>query len=237
MALTNYTYTKTASQINLIQLDQEIRANSSITIALDNIQHIDSTLTVVMRDPLTTSEETELDNTVNNHVVDPLIGRENEIVVTEAHLDPFALPLYRTKRNATPSVQTVGQNTTQTIDFQMTSEQYVSGGVLIVKNGRLGDYVTAEVYDKDSVIPSAYRAALCENWPTVASYIIKEFIEVSHDKDVTQDVDAYVDKHLVDTYPLNAKITAGLYLRMTYHTADKANTRTFAVNYRLTTKL
>lgn len=148
-----------------------------------------------------------------------------ETTITET--PPFATPSYRTKHDATPSITSVTANDHVHIDFQLTAERYVSGGCLVVKNAQFGDYVTAEVYDKDSVIPEAYRAALCESWPVVALYTIKEWVRYQGDYTV----------HEIDTTPLNAKITAGLYLRVTYYAVDAGSTREILINYNLTKKL
>lgn len=141
---------------------------------------------------------------------------------------PFAQPVYRTKRNATASTIEVAAGNTETIDFEMEEERYISGGTMIVKNAEFGDYISAEVRDIDGVIPEAYRSSLCENWPIVAKYIEKEFIE-ANSGDMTC--------HRVCTYPLNAKITPGLYLRVTYTAVNSGVTRLLAVNYNLTKKL
>jgi hypothetical protein len=141
---------------------------------------------------------------------------------------PFAQPTYRTKRNATSSLITIAANSHEHVDFRLTAERYVSGGCIIVDGAEFGDYAEAEVVDADSVIPEAYRAALCENWPTVAKYIEKEWIEVNK---------GGITRHKIDTYPLNAKITAGLYLRVTYYTTSTGSSRSVGVNYYLTKKL
>lgn len=141
---------------------------------------------------------------------------------------PFAEPSFRTKRSATPSLVTIAPGSSGTIDYYITQERYVAGGTILVSGAQFGDYATAEVRDIDGVIPSPYRAMLCENWPTVAQYIEKEWIE-AHDADIAV--------HKIETYPLNAKITAGLYLRVTYYTTSAGSDRTIGVNYFLTKKL
>ena len=148
--------------------------------------------------------------------------------------EPFALPSYRTKRNATEDIVTIQSGTTETIDFKLDSERYVSGGCLIIENAEFGDYCTAEVIDIDGVIPTLYRTELCENYPTVASYIDKEFIKVKTPGSITV---GSITQHEIDTYPLNAKITAGLYLRITYIAVSSGLDRRACVNYYLTKKL
>lgn len=155
-------------------------------------------------------------------------------IISAPEPQPFALPAYRTKRNATASPVTIESNSTHTIDFLLTVERYVSGGCLIVENAEFGDYCTAEIIDIDGVIPAPYRAALCENYPTVATYIEKEFLKVSTPGSVTA---GSVTKHEIDTYPLNAKITPGLYLRITYTAVNSGLNRRAVVNYYLTKKL
>ena len=94
-------------------------------------------------------------------ISDQIDWLKNHTPIKVDELQPFAEPTYRTKRNATGSIVSCPINQSTVIDFQMTEERYVSGGTLIAKNVEFGDYICAEVYDKDSVIPEAYRAALC----------------------------------------------------------------------------
>jgi hypothetical protein len=114
------------------------------------------------------------------------------------------------------------------IDYQLTAERYVKGGCLIVKNAEFGDYIVASVYDKDSVILEQYRATLCENWPVVSTYVEKEFIEY---KGETYTV------HKLNTAPLSAKISAGLYLRVGYNATDSGSAREVLLNYDMTKAL
>ena len=141
---------------------------------------------------------------------------------------PFAQPTYRTKRNATNSIVTVQSGESGDIDFLLTAERYTAGGTLLVDGAQFGDYAVACVYDKDGVIPAPYRAALCEDWPMVATYIEKEWIEVNV---------GGITRHKIDTTPLNAKITAGLYLRVIYHATNEGGDRKIGINYYLTKKL
>lgn len=140
---------------------------------------------------------------------------------------PFAQPLYRTKRDATAMWAECIADDVTTVDFLLTAERYVSGGDIIFKDAKEGDYISAEVMDLDSVIPAPYRAALCEAHPSVAKYIIKMWLKPCTGYDSLE----------IDTYPLNAKISAGLYLRVSYHATDEAGTRKMAVGYHLTKKL
>lgn len=140
---------------------------------------------------------------------------------------PYALPTYRTKRNATSNVTTCPVNTNTEIQYQITSEVYTQGGCLIVKNAEIGDYFYAEVEDIDGVIPSPYRAALCENWPVVSTYVIKEFIEVTGTYSVNR----------IDTKPLVAKLTTGLYLCLHYVAVNSGVDRQVAINYYFNKKL
>ena len=155
-------------------------------------------------------------------------------VVAAVEPEPFAIPSYRTKRNATADIITIESGHTQTVDFKLTVERYVSGGCIVIENAEFGDYCTAEVIDIDGVIPAPYRSVLCENYPTVAIYIEKEFIKVKTPGTITA---GSVTQHEIDTYPLNAKITSGLYLRVTYIATSSGLDRRVCVNYYLTKKL
>ena len=154
-------------------------------------------------------------------------GTLTAAISTPLDNNPFAVPTYRTKYNATQSWVDVQPEAIITNDFHLTAERYVAGGQLLIQNASKGDYVTAEVCDVDGVIPAPYRAALCENYPTVALYVERWWVNPTAEF-ITIDL---------DTAPLNAKISAGLYLRVTYCAAAGGSTRSLAINYKLTKKL
>lgn len=185
----------------------------------------DGPLTIYCKIPKDTEDADYVDfNTNYKSTSNQKIGME---ITKLASPQPFALPAYRTKLNATEEKVTITPDTLQNVDFLMVNERYVTGGTLTVKNAKMGDYITASVIDNDSIIPSPYRAALCEAHPIVATYIEKHFIEVEGE---------YTNMK-IDTYPLNAKITPGLYLRITYHSTEEEGDREVTVNYKLTKKL
>lgn len=140
---------------------------------------------------------------------------------------PFSIPAYRTKLNAIDSIKTVPINTSLDIDFKLTEERYVTGGALIIENAEMGDYFTAEVMDLDGIIPAPYRPYICENYPSIAKYVEKSFVEIKGQYTTLK----------IDTYPLNAKISANLYLRLTYFAINAGVNRNIALNYNLTKKL
>jgi hypothetical protein len=181
-------------------------------------------------EPLNGSEE----NAITEYVCTLNNLPRSTIITSQPDPAPFALPTFRTKRNATASHITVASNSDEEIQFLLTSERYVSGGDLIVENAEFGDYITAEVEDIDGVIPEAYRAALCEAWPVVSSYIEKEYVRVATPGSVQA---GSVTTHSINTYPLNAKITAGLYLCIHYYAVNSGLSRRLVVNYHLTKKL
>jgi hypothetical protein len=147
---------------------------------------------------------------------------------------PFAQPTYRTKRDAIPSLISVDPGNVGDIDYKLPTELYVSGGDIVIENAELGDYLVAYVEDMDGMIPSPYRTTLCEAWPVVAKYINKTFIMVTQPGTILAGA---MTTHTIDTYPLNAKITTGLYLCIEYHAVNSGLTRRIAVNYHLTKKL
>ena len=225
MAKTNYQYTKAVS---VIQLENEIRASAILT-ALDSIALNGATdLSVWFKDALSSGDEAILSALVTAHVIVALVNVPNAVsVVSQPDPPPFAQPTYRTKLNATADLLTVAPGANQDIQFKLTQERYVTGGAIIVKGAQLGDYVTAEVEDIDGLIPAPYRAALCESWPIISTYIEKQWVEVQGEYTVMK----------INTYPLNAKISAGLYLCVHYYAAAGGSDRTVGVNYSLTKKL
>lgn len=158
---------------------------------------------------------------------DRLCGRNLGKVAVTA-IPPFANPDYRTKRDALDSTVTVLSGELAVVDHLVSEERFATGGLLIVEGAQFGDYFTAEVVDTDGKIPELYRASLCENWPLVASYIKKEYMRISG---------ASVSCHEIDAYPLSAKITAGLYIRVSYKAVAAGSDRRIAINYYMSKKL
>lgn len=138
---------------------------------------------------------------------------------------PFADPIYRTKYDGIDAIVEIAPGAAEDMDFQLVEERYIKGGRIVYANAQLGDHVHAEVYDKDGVIPEEFRAALCENWPTVAAYI-----------DVTW-INPTSGELQMDTAPLIAKVPAGLYFRLRYHACAEGTTRKVAVTYFLLKEL
>jgi hypothetical protein len=143
---------------------------------------------------------------------------------------PFASSTYRNKHDGSPEVS-CPDNAATIIDFQLTAARGCYGGELIVLGAQFGDWISAEVYDTNSIVPTQVRSALCEAWPSVAKYIIKKYMPVdgvSHTVSVG-----------IDTRPLIASVNAGLFLRITYNAvaAAGAPTRLAAANYFLVASL
>lgn len=223
--ITNYPFTKA---VQTLQLENEIKASAIVTAIQSIVLNGTSDLVVSFKDALSGGDETILNNLVAAHVpVAIVIAPEVVQVSSLPEPQPFAQPTYRTKRDATPTWVDCPENADTPVDFLMAQERYVSGGGIIIKDAKEGDWISAEVMDVNGVIPVPYRAALCEAHPIVAQYIPRRWI-------VPQD--GYREFE-IDTYPLNAKISAGLVLRITYHSSAIAGVRKIAVNYHLTKKL
>ena len=234
MADTAYTYTKTPVAAD--RLEQDIRASAIVT-SLASVTTLGSTLTITFRDTLIQMDQTILDTIIANHTGVPLTyAQAVTTVAVQSQPDPvpFAQPTYRTKRDAIAALVSCARNTSADIPFKVVSERYVSGGTLVVENAEMGDWVEAYVGDNDGVIPAPYRAALCEAWPVVASYIAREYVNVREPGSIFPGT---VSVHDIVTYPLNARITAGLYLCIVYHAVDVGLIRRVGVNYNLTKKL
>ena len=167
------------------------------------------------------------------HILDYIYSLNNiprSVTLTSAvDNNPFAVPTYRTKLDATVDIVEIQINSNSAVDFKILEERYVSGGEMIVLNAEFGDYITAEVHDLDGVIPAPYRSALCENWPTISTYIVKKWVPAEGEGKIT--------RQLIDMRPLNAKITANIYLRVKYYAINSGSTRKLLVNYDLTKKL
>ena len=223
--ITNYSFTKA---VQTLQLENEIKASAIVTAIQSIVLNGVDDLNVSFKDALSFGDEAILNALVSAHVPVALVIVPETVQLTSLpEPQPFAQPTYRTKRDATPTWMDCLAEADTPLDFMLTQERYVSGGDILIKDAKEGDWLSAEVMDVNNVIPAPYRAALCEAHPVVASYITKMWVEPK---------DGY--KMLtIDTYPLNAKISAGLFLRVTYHSSAVAGTRKIAVNYHLTKKL
>lgn len=90
---------------------------------------------------------------------------------------------------------TVSANSTKDIDYKITQERWINGGLLIVDNIGTEDKVTFQVVDKDNVLGFG------------AGAVLDQFI-----------TDFYIplDKKLEIVLSYPARIPAGLYLRLKY---------------------
>jgi len=148
-----------------------------------------------------------------------------KVEVTNATLsEPFAAPTFRTKRKGA-GFYSVAPGGEIIIDLLLTEERWAHGGVIVYEGAKVGDTLIGEIVDKDGVIPAPYRAVLCENYPIVANYLDEEPIPPG---------DGYRE---INTYPLNARITPGLYLRVKFKACNKGSTREVGMGYYLTKKL
>ena len=225
--MTTYNYTITTLAVD--NLDQTIRSSAIIT-SLNHISALGSSVDIVFNADLSTDDKVLLDAIVAAHTGVPLLQNQIQPVAVTAlpEPQPFAVPAYRTKRNATTDLFSCEPGASVDIDYKLLTERYVTGGEIIIENAQLGDYITASVEDVDGIIPTPYRAALCEAHPVISVYIEKAWVLASGNSNTIM---------TIDTYPLNAKISAGLYLCINYHAVSAGTTRRIGINYHLTKKL
>ena len=220
----NHTYQKIVSSDRLAY---EIKL-SSITAALDYITTGPSSVTIYFKAELSAQEIEVLESIITNHAPIPLPeNKVQEVVVKQLpEAEPFAKPTFRTKRQGANSFITVLPGEEAIIDLPMTEERYAHGGILVYENARVGDRLFAEVVDANSVLPVSYRVQpICEAWPVVANYIDGEPVPPGN---------GFRD---IDSYPLNARITPGLVLRVKYSACNKGEAREVGIGYYLTKRL
>lgn len=210
---------------NTDRLTQEIE-DSAITVAIDYIYTVSSpaTTNVYMKAPLSESESSTLSSLVTAHINTP----PDDAPVTQPvqiQSQPMVLVSSdRTKRHASPSIITINPGESAESQFQLPEELYIQGGSIVTANAEVGDWITASVKDVDSIIPEAYRAALCENWPIVSTYVVKEWVSGSNTRQMS-------------TAPFSSKVAAGLYMCMTYHATNEGVARKLGCNYSFVKKL
>jgi len=225
------TYIKSVSEdfnngVDAERLDQDIR-DSLITIALEGINLSGDDCSIGFKAPLPSGDIGVLDTVVENHSGLPLETVE-EVNASITHQPPFAEPTHRTKRDAS-GIHTCPSGVATTMDYYVTSIKEIFGGLQVVWDCEEGDWFEAMVYDKDEIIPSGYRAALCEDWPIVSQYVEKVFYPAEGQGKVT--------KCECNTYPLSAELSPGLYLRIVYHATPSGVSRRVANNYYFTKRL
>jgi hypothetical protein len=216
-----------AKIVAMDRLDHEIRT-SAIKTALNNITSLGSDLSIVFNDTLDATDEAILIAIVNNHIATPLTQPNPTIEISKIpDPAPFALPTYRTKRLKTTSIETCVPSSGVEIRFKLPADLYSQGGAIVVQNARIGDYIYAEVEDLDGIIPEPYRAATCEAWPIVATYIEGQWVEVTGEYTVVT----------LDTRPLIALLKSNLYLCLHYVSTSEGIDRKVGVNYYMNKKL
>lgn len=216
-----------AGKFNLDAFTLEL-VNSNINTPLSFCNVEGDEITFVFSATLSPEYEAMFDNLLKLHDGNPIpeetIPQSVEIIA-QPEPEPFAKPSFRTKRDGAPSWIDIGPDSNLNSDYYITEERYVSGGEVLTIDAKKGDWISAEVIDIDGVLPEIYRPVLAENYPTLNKYVIRANILPG------------TNKYVLDTYPLNAKITPGFYLRITYHTSAELGTRSFIANYYLTQKL
>jgi hypothetical protein len=140
---------------------------------------------------------------------------------------PFSEPTHRMKLDATTEFTTIPPGEAVNIDLVLTAERWTFGGEALIVNAQPGDWYEAMVMDIDGVIPVPYRVALCEAYPIVNQYIARRWVLV----------EGVYSNLKIDTRPLIAKMTAGLYLRVVYHATEIGTARQVFANYNLAKKL
>jgi hypothetical protein len=190
----------------------------------------DDTLAAIANDAL----QVQLNGVAISGVSDQI----NELKATVAPIvsvdstPPFAEPAHRTKLDAVASAVAIQPGEAGNIDYLMTEERWAYGGEGFVVGAEPGDWLEAMVVDANSVIPVPYRAALCEaspGWPVINTYVKKSWMLCPGGGQNA------VFK--INTYPLIAKVTAGLVLRTIYHATSAGGARTVYANLLLTKKL
>lgn len=107
---------------------------------------------------------------------------------------------------------TVPAGTEKNIDFKITYNALLNGGILQTKGEEMGDYFSAHVVDKDNIL--GYGAGAVLN-----TWIVKWYALIE-------------DVHMDLTTPQAGNIPANLYLRIKYKSTGATDVKVL-VNYRL----
>jgi hypothetical protein len=206
--MSEYNYVK---EVNVAKLEGEIEA-SSITIALGQITLLSDSLSIVFKAALSQVENDILDALVANHVNTPDVATVMSVLI-EQPKDTLGYPIIKFTpfsdavgfrfRGASFSGIAIAEATTD-IDYLLTAERWINGGILLLQNHNFNDSYVFQVVDKDNVL--GYGAGV----------VLDEFI-----KDYFVDSDNQAQQQLMLDYP--ARIYAGLYLRLKYTSVGTTN--------------
>lgn len=107
---------------------------------------------------------------------------------------------------------TATKTTTTNIDLKITTEKtWINGGAILYKNAAWGDYITAQVVDKDNVLGYGSNVVLAE-------YITKRYI--------------HPDEHYDEIeLPYAGEIPQNTYLRIKYTSVGTSTDVDVAANY------
>jgi hypothetical protein len=109
---------------------------------------------------------------------------------------------------------TATKNTTTDVDYKVTDAQiYVQGGQILFQNAVWGDYITAQVVDKDNVL--GYGAGTVLN-----EYIAKRYIHPDLKKSELE-------------VPYAGEVPQNCYLRIKYTSVGTSTDVDVAINYKL----
>jgi hypothetical protein len=107
---------------------------------------------------------------------------------------------------------TIPKGTSKDIDFLVSEERFINGGMLYAENGKPQDYFSAKVVDKDNIL--GYGAGV------VVSTWIKKFY-------------LHPDSGMILITREVGQIPPGLYLRISYTSTGSVNDVFLSINYHL----
>ena len=220
---TDYTYTKFPCDGAVLQ---SLIAASAISVAVQHIGTVDTTVTVTMKDALSTDDKTTLDAVVAAYDGSPMPETPNE-VITQLEKNDKTLKLAcamgtfdATTNLAVCEIVIPGIFGGFAYD---APGRFVAGGYAFTDAGKVGDRCTKiEVVDKDNLLGAG------------AGYIVKTY----HDQDVDPSMAGWYlyaapgGQQEVEIDPIGGygKIPAGLYLRVTFERVAGSTATKVATN-------
>jgi hypothetical protein len=120
--------------------------------------------------------------------------------------------------NARGIMQTAKPNAITNIDLKMIDDVEFTGGTLNVKGALFGDYLDMQVVDVDQMLkgqqvagaPTGYTYDMVPGYPVLRQFVTAYYVNDQSTRQESFDL----------TYP--AKVIAGLYLRIVYHSTNTA---------------
>lgn len=204
--------------LNEARLHDEV-VNSNITVALSTISREISNVSIVFKNTLSTSEETLLNDLVNNHIGTPLENLAFNELGQQIVAPTFLHVSQKARLQGFP--MEIEPDTVGILDIEVTTQLLVQGGQFWVQNSEAGDQVSFSVVDKNNILGLHTLYSLPLGTPLELVRYVKDY----------QLPTATIWQDNIDM-PTVADVAQGLFLRVIYEAIPSGVNRKTGILFR-----